>query len=314
MRLLYTIFNILRFNRKNWKAVVLCVLAATVFWFFNALNKTYTTNISFPLAFDYDNENFIPVASLPQTVRLNVTGNGWELFKRSTGVKREPLEIPLEHPGEVKKIVGSGLKFSFGNQLDGLAINHVLSDTLYLDLEPKTGRWIKLAVDSLQYNLKANHGLTSEVSIMPDSAYIEGPKRIVERIRVPVMLTIPQRNIDEYYVETIPIELPYQNVLSVQPVAVSVMFNVEEMIVVKDSIPLAIENIPAGVSEVINAEKVPVVVSVPESLVKSLSTDTVRAVLDLSNFARGTRKILPRVEGLPPYSAILKVDSVVVSL
>src|SRR5690606_21372871 len=99
-------------------------------------------------------------------------------------------------------------------------------------------------VDSLQYNLKANHGLTSEVSIMPDSAYIEGPKRIVERIRVPVMLTIPQRNIDEYYVETIPIELPYQNVLSVQPVAVSVMFNVEEMIVVKDSIPLAIENIP----------------------------------------------------------------------
>ena len=75
---------------------MLCVFTATIFWFFNALNKTYTTNINFPLAFDYDSENFIPVEGLPQTVRLNVTGNGWELFKRSTGVKQDPLEIPLE--------------------------------------------------------------------------------------------------------------------------------------------------------------------------------------------------------------------------
>ena len=104
---------------------MLCVFTATIFWFFNALNKTYTTNINFPLAFDYDSENFIPVEGLPQTVRLNVTGNGWELFKRSTGVKQDPLEIPLEGLEEVKKIVGSGLKFPFTNQLNGLQINRI---------------------------------------------------------------------------------------------------------------------------------------------------------------------------------------------
>ena len=119
MRIIYNIFNILRFNRRNWKAVVLCIFTATVFWFFNALNKTYTTNISFPLSFDYDDDNFLPVGNLPANVRLNVTGNGWELFKRSTGVKLDPLQIPLERPGDVKKIVGSGLKFSFTNQLNG---------------------------------------------------------------------------------------------------------------------------------------------------------------------------------------------------
>src|SRR5687768_15393240 len=123
MSILYSISNILRFNRRNWRAVVLCIFTATVFWFFNALNKTYTTNINFPLAFDYDNDHFIPVEGLPLNVRLNVTGNGWELFKRSTGVKKDPLQIPLERPGDVKKIVGSGLKFSFTNQLNGLQIN-----------------------------------------------------------------------------------------------------------------------------------------------------------------------------------------------
>lgn len=292
---------------------MLCVFTATVFWFFNALNKTYTTNISFPLAFDYDNENFIPVEGLPQQVRLNVTGNGWELFKRSTGVKTNPLEIPLESPGEVKKIVGSGLKFSFTNQLDGLEINHVLSDTIYLDLEPKIGRWLKLAVDSIQYNIKTGYDLTSEVAVLPDSTYVEGPKRIVEKIREPVMLNIPQRNIDEHYVETIPVELPIDDI-TIQPRSVSVMFNVEEMVRVEDSIALRIVNIPPSVSEVTNSGKLPVILSIPESFMTNLRLDSIRAVLDLANFKGGTARIFPRVEGLPPYGEVVKIDSVTVKL
>ena len=294
---------------------MLCIFTATVFWFFNALNKTYTTNINFPLAFDYDEANFIPVEGLPKSVRLNVTGNGWELFKRSTGVKTNPLQIPLESPGEVKKIVGSGLKFSFTNQLNGLEINHVLSDTFYLDLEPKIGRWVKLGLDSIQYNIKAGYDLTSEVAIMPDSTYIEGPQRIVERIREPVMLSIPERNIDEHYVQNISIELPFEeHIVSLQPPSVSVMFNVEEMIRVQDSIRLEIENIPPTVSEVMNSRKLPVVLSIPESFMENLRMDSVRAVLDLKDFKGGTAKILPYVDGLPPYSDVIKIDSVIVRL
>lgn len=314
MRVLDTIFNILRFNKRNWKAVVLCIFTATVFWFFNALNKDYTTNINFPLAFDYDNANFIPVEGLPENVRLNVTGNGWELFKRSTGVKTDPLQIPLERPGEVKKIVGSGLKFSFTNQLNGLEINHVLSDTIYLDLEPKIGRWVKLAVDSIQYNIKSGYSLTSEVAVLPDSTLIEGPQRIVEKIREPVMLNIPQRNIDEHYVESIAVELPFDDVITLQPSSVSVMFNVEEMIRVQDSVSLTIENIPPTVSDVMNSGKLPVTLLIPESFMETLRLDSVKAVLDLRDFKGGTAKILPRVEGLPPYSSVVKIDSVIVRL
>lgn len=314
MSLLNTIFNILRFNRRNWKAVVLCVFAATVFWFFNALNKTYTTNINFPLNFQYDNQNFVPVELLPQFVSLNVTGNGWELFKRSTGVKMKPLEIPLERPSEVKKIVGSGLPPVFSNQLTGLEINFVLSDTLYLDLEPKAGRWIKLALDSIQYNLKEGYGLASEIAVMPDSTFIEGPQRIITKLKEPVKLKIPQRNIDEHYIRNIQVDLPFSEVITRQPPAVSVMFNVEEMITVQDSISLVIENIPPTVSEVMTSGKIPVTLSIPESFLEELNLDSVRAVLDLKDFIRGAAKILPRVDGLPPYSSVIKIDSVIVRL
>ncbi len=314
MRVVDMIFNILRFNRRNWKAVVLCVVTATVFWCFNALNKTYTTNISFPLSIAYDDENFVPVGAMPQSVRLNVTGNGWELFKRNAGVRTEPLEIPLEHPAEVKKIVGSGLKFSFTNQLHGLEINHVLSDTIYLDLEPRAGRWIKLGVDSIVANLKQNYGLTSDIVITPDSTYIEGPKRIVDKVAAPLMLKIPHRNIDGDYAEDIAVAIPQQGRITLQPPSVAVRFNVEQLIAVTDSIRLVIENIPSTVLDVMTVGKVPAVLSVPASFRESSGFDSLRAVIDLSDFKGGDQKILPEVRGLPPYSAVVKIDSVTVSL
>ena len=314
MSILNSIFNVLRFNRRNWKAVVLCIVAATVFWFFNALNKTYTTNINFPLRFEYDNENFLPVKGLPSNIRLNVTGNGWELFKRSTGVKKDPLDIPLERPSEIKKIAGNGLPFIFSNQLSGLKINHVLSDTLYLDLEPKAGRWIKLTLDSVEYKLRQGYGLASEIAIIPDSTFVVGPERIVTKLEEPVVLKIPQNNIDEHYIKYIEVEVPFPEMITRQPSSVSVMFNVEEMVTITDSVSMEIVNIPDRVSDVKRTGKVPVTFSFPESFLPHLMRDSIRAVLDLKNFTRGTAKLLPRVEGLPPYSTVVKVDSIIVRL
>jgi hypothetical protein len=65
MRVIQSIFNLLRFNRRNWKAVALCIFAATVFWFFNALNKNYTNNINLPMVFDYENEKYVAIRPLP---------------------------------------------------------------------------------------------------------------------------------------------------------------------------------------------------------------------------------------------------------
>src|SRR5687768_7584642 len=233
MRILYTIFSILRFNRRNWKAVVLCIFAATVFWFFNALNKTYTTNINFPLSFEFDKKNFVPVNALPEHVRINVTGNGWDLFKRSTGVKISSLEIPLERPAEVKKIVGGNLPLIFSSQLEGLQMNFVLTDTLYVDLEPKVGRWIKLSMDSLQNNLKKGYGLASDISIMPDSVFIEGPQRLITRFKEPVTLKLRQRNIDDDFMEDVELDIPSSDIIKRDPPTVAVMFDVEKLVTVK---------------------------------------------------------------------------------
>lgn len=103
MALIQSILSFLRFNNKNWKVILLCIFAAAIFWIFNSLNKNYSASIDFPLAFDYDQESYVAVKSLPDEIKLNVTGLGWDLFRKSAGLKVPPLRIPLENPSEVKK-------------------------------------------------------------------------------------------------------------------------------------------------------------------------------------------------------------------
>ena len=136
MNLIRVIGNLFRFDRANWKAVVLCFVAAGVFWLFNAFNKTYATTIKFPLHFDYNHDKFVPVTPLPNHININVSGNGWDLFRNQLGLKLPELTISLERPLEVKKIVGATLPPLFQHQMGKLQINYLqrgIANCIYVD-------------------------------------------------------------------------------------------------------------------------------------------------------------------------------------
>lgn len=310
MGLLNSIVNILRFKR-NWKAVILCALAATVFWFFNALNKTYTSNISFPLSFDFDQQYYIPVTPLPQQIKINVTGNGWDLFRRSAGLKIPPLVIPIDRPSEVKKIVGSTLPALFSNQLNTLQINFVVTDTVYLDVEPKVKRWLSLRVDSISRYISANYGVVSEVTIEPDSVFIEGPFSIITSLHEPYGISLNDRNIDDNYSESIELRFPQKDdLITRNPSAVNVSFSVDPIVEVSDQIELLLINIPATANPQIGTKEISVSFRLPESYAETLQIDSIKAILDLKELKRGRSKMIPEIVGLPEHSEITRLDTI----
>ncbi len=310
MSFIQSIFNLLRFHRRNWKAVALCIFAATVFWFFNALNKSYTTNINLPLVFDYDQENYIAVRPLPEAVRFNVTGVGWNLFRRSAGLKMPPLVVPLPQPSEVKKIVGSTLPALVLNQPEGFAINFVLTDTLHVAIEPKSSKWINLQVDTPTLLFRDGYGLISEVLISPDSVFIEGPLKLINSLPKKVDLKLDIRSIDEDFSEDVEVKFLNDELIKRNPPTVSVSFQVDRYVEYEDSVKLEIINPPRNAWPVIGGKKLAFSAAVPESFQKSFSVDSLRALVDLKHITKGERKILPTIEGLPPYSRVVKLDSI----
>lgn len=306
-----SILNALRFNSRNWKAVLLSFVVATLFWFFNALNKTHSANINLPLQFEYDEEKYIPVSSPPDRIRLNVTGIGWELFRKSTGLKVPPLIVPLERPAEVKKIVGAALSPLLAAQLEGLQVNYVLTDTIYLDLDVRTHKKVILRLDSVDHLIAKGYIRSGKIIIEPDTIVVSGPEKLINSLPSAIELAVPQESLRSSYNETIEVSLPHP-ALTASPPIVNINIPVEPSREERVQIPVVLENLPPGSKLVLDAEKVTCYFQMPASLADTLLLDDVKAVINLKNMPRGTHKILPTLVNLPPYIRLVRTDTLLV--
>ncbi len=258
--------------------------------------------------FEYNDNSYIPIRPLPSTVRINVTGMGWNLFRRSAGLKVPPLIIPLERPSEVKKIVSNPAMFA--NQLEDFQLNFVLTDTLHLAIEPKGTRWITLALDSPSILFREDFGKVSEVSIIPDSVFIDGPWTLVKSISEPVYLKLTQRNIDKDFDDEVEVKFLNDELIKRDPPIVSVKFKVDRFITLSDSITLSFINSPKSSSPVIENQRVFCSIRLPQNAAAQLSIDSLQAVADLKPVTRGLTKVLPQVKGLPRFATVAHIDSI----
>lgn len=310
MRFVNSIFRLLHVNKKNWRAIVLCILAATIFWFLNSLNDNYTANVNFPLRFEYNAESYIPVDPLPDHLTINVSGMGWDLFRRSAGLRVSPLVIPLERPATVRKIVGSTLPALFSDQLEGLEINFVVNDTVYVHIEPRDRKWVRLRIDSIEQFLRPGYGVTSAIDVHPDSVMADGPLSMISELRPSLPLELDHANIDDDYDEDVELHVPHAALITFAPASVNVTFSVEEFVEVTDSVRLVLVNLPESARPELVIDKLPLTLSVRRSLAQELPWDSIRAVVDLEGFEGGRISAEPEIAGLPGGAKVLEIDSV----
>lgn len=311
MALIQSILSFLRFNNKNWKVILLCIFAAAIFWIFNSLNKNYSASIDFPLAFDYDQESYVAVKSLPDEIKLNVTGLGWDLFRKSAGLKVPPLRIPLENPSEVKKIVGATLPALFSGQMEGLQINFVITDTLHLQIDPKVRKRIKIKIDSVEQYVRAGYGISGPIVIIPDTVWLEGPQSLVTVVPDNFLVKPDANNLDESFDESVAVNVS-SSLIQVNPPTVQVSIPVSKLVQMSDSASLTIINIPRGLKTVAEIDKIHFRYEIPADLQNS-QVGQVEAELDLEGLQRGSHKLVPRLLNLPPFVRNVAVDTLYIS-
>lgn len=312
MNFLRLFINLFQFNRTNWKAVALCVIAAAVFWLFNAFNKNYATNIRFPLTFDYNHEKYIAASVLPDRVNINVSGNGWDLFRKNLGLKLPSLSIPLERPAEVKKIVGSTLPPLFASQLGGLQINYIVTDTLRLHIDERDYHKFRLAVDLSEITFANGMGRTSRVQIIPDSVSLEGPKNVLHNLPDSIRIRLPKQRVSNSYQEEIEIELTNQDFIHRTPPVVTVKFDVGKMQEI--TAHAMVKGVKPPSSKLEMKDSVSFSVRIPAARANEFASHAgVEAWIDLSQLRKGKTVFTPRITGLPDYAQLISVDSLSVT-
>lgn len=311
MNFLRAISNLLRFDRTNWKALALCVFAAAIFWIFNALNKNYATNLSFPLQFEYDGSKYVPAGPVPSSLTLNVSANGWELFRKGLGLKVPTISLPLDRPVETRKITGSTLSPMVASQVGALQVNYIVTDTLRLKFEPRLFRKIKLLADLKNVSFRKNFGRTSPAVILPDSVALEGPKSFIENLGDTLSLKVFASRIAKNFRENVEVVLENYEYISRNPPVAEVIFEVGPVEEIVCLLILKVPRIPRGVE--VDRDSVRSVWVVPQKEHQRFISEvaTLSASFDMVEVKKGaTRSILPAVRGLPPYAQLVLIDSI----
>ena len=179
--------------------VVLCVAAATTFWVLNALNKdNYSTIVDYPVQWEYDQKNFIPVKSLPNSIQIEISGNGWDLLRKYFKIGGTPYLIQLNSPAEKKYLLTADLKRSLGEFITPTQLQNVLGDTIHYQIDRIVTKTLRPVLDTLGYSLDKNIALEGKVNFIPDQLEITGPSSVLEAFdgKYPVALNATKINSD----------------------------------------------------------------------------------------------------------------------
>jgi hypothetical protein len=293
---------------------MLCLLAAIIFWVFNALNKEYTSNIKFPLRFDYDTVKATPAQPLPTSLLVNVSGNGWELFREGFGYKIPSLTIPLEKPLEVKKIVGSTLLPLLANQIGKLQINYVVTDTLFLQLDQRDTHTYKLFVDSREISFSEGYGQVSPIVILPDSVKLQGPKSLLHKLPDSLVITLPGKKLSSDFRELLEINLPNIDMITRYPASAEIIFEVNEISLLVINTKVEIRNLAKSKQATLSQDSVAVQIQIPIARKEEFEKKTLSSFVDLKRLKKGIHILKPKLEGVPSYGVIKKLDSLTVTI
>ena len=305
------IVNLFRFDRTNWKAVALCLVAATVFWFFNALNKEHTATISYPLEFKYDQSRFISLRNIPSHVSLNITGSGWDLLRKSLGFKIIPLQISLDKPSETQKIPPSTIFPLALAQLGQTKINHVASDTLVLQIEPRKTKKVKLTVSKRQLRFELGFGLSSAIKITPDSVIVEGPLSLIKNLSDTLVIPFPPGRISKNVKSEIDLSNNGKPAVTFSPAIATVSFAVDELKDVIKQVKVIV--LPANPYRFqVSDDSVRLRLRLPASLRNTVNQIGFVGLIDLREVEPGVHKVAPAIKGLPEFAELLIVDSVTI--
>jgi hypothetical protein len=139
---------------SNLKVVVLCILAATTFWILNALNKdNYNTIVDYPIQWEFATENYIPVKPLPQSVQIQISGNGWDLLRKYFNLNEPAFSIILAEPDSKKFLLTSDLKRPLGEFITPTQLEGLLEDSIHFQIDRIVSKVLVPVLDSTSYSL-----------------------------------------------------------------------------------------------------------------------------------------------------------------
>ncbi len=289
-------------NKEKLKVVALCLLAATTFWFFSALNKPdYTTRIQYPLNFNYNQDSTYILSALPENVLIEVSGGGWNLLRKTLLFDTPPLEVDLEDPIGTKFITGQSLSQQIIDRLGDVRLDYVVTDTLYFNIDKATEKEVVITIDSSAIMLGDSYQLISPVRVSAEKALLKGPKTVLDSVEDTLLIRLPEEEINNNYQQTIPLKYTASNLVSVSPVEIEVQFNVAPFDQLTRSVEVTMVDFPEDSSLQLSPNRVDVIFWIQNKYLDLIEDVNFEVVANLRTLNDSDSTLTPVLKTYPEF-------------
>ncbi|AGA78026.1 hypothetical protein [Echinicola vietnamensis] len=305
-------FGKLKKNKtSDIKVVVLCVIAATTFWVLNALNKdNYVTVVDYPIAFQYNAEEYMAIEDLPSEIRIEINGNGWDLFRKYFKFNVTPFNIELTNPDERNYLLSSEYRRNLAEILEPTSLVAVLTDSLKFDFDRIVEHETEIVLDTGGMTLAPHHQFGGDLSWDPATVVLKGAESKVAELGEELVLTLEETDIEDDFDQYVPLILPerYHSLVSVTPKTVHVQFEVVAFLEGNKRLKLKKVNFPENVTLDNELNSVLMTYRVDEREVQSLRELELEAVVDYRKRNREDSTVVLEVKGMPDYITSVEVE------
>lgn len=297
--------------------VVLCIAAATTFWILNALNKdNYTTIVDYPIAWEYNQKEYTAVKQLPESVPIQISGNGWDLLRKYFKLNEPPFVVNLAEPSARNYILTSDLKRPLGDFLTPTNLIGMLRDSLRYSIDKIETRQFVPVLDTTSFTLGKNVEIVGNVAFNPSEVNLTGPTSFLDSLDGKIHIALDENRINKNFSKSVPVKVQEDlaDLVSSQEQSIEVSFDVVQYLEGNKRLKLKKLNFPKSVS-LTNEELTPLITYLVDgSKVTELKDIEFEAVLDYYKRNKEDSTIKIVVKPNPSYIKEIQVDPVSVKL
>ncbi len=290
--------------------VVLCIAAATTFWVLNALNKdNYSTIVDYPIQWEFDQKNFVPVKPLPKSIQIQISGNGWDLLRKYFNISTNPYPILINSPAEKNYLLTSDLKRGLGEFITPTLLENIIGDTIPFQIDRIVTKTLIPELDSAGYSLDRNVALEGKIIFSPDKLEVTGPSSILDSYQGKFPVVLNAKKITKNYSGKAPLEVEgdLAKLVQLKQTEIQVSFSIVTYLEGNKRLKIKKLNFPANV-KLANEELIPVLsYLIQETDLDKLKDLEFEAVLDYRKRNRADSTLQIQVSPNPKFLKEIKI-------
>ncbi|MBU1677624.1 MAG: hypothetical protein KKD86_02020 [Bacteroidetes bacterium] len=161
-------------------SILFTTLFSIVLWLFVSFSHEYSTSVELPVKIVSIPDGYAVNEFQPKKIMFNIKGKGWQLSQFMFGFEND-LEVNSQekegqHTASVRTSLEQNRWYSSSTQL-GIVSPELVS----YSLEKIKRKKIKI-IHHAELSFKPGYGLVSEISIIPDSVIVFGPKSKIDKL------------------------------------------------------------------------------------------------------------------------------------